>query len=130
MVVTCYGLESHFIWLCGHLGRDEGGYSRRCKIETGFCMFGSDEDVGTQIPTQAQSIVEGSGSLLVSEFKPVPDIDYLQELLAIQKQGPRAIGFFGTRNMAFMHPELIEILSYAMVITVRCLDFTLVQIKI
>lgn len=43
----------------------------------------------------------------------------LQELLAIQQQGPRAIGFFGTRNMGFMHQELIEILSYAMVITVR-----------
>lgn len=41
-----------------------------------------------------------------------------QELLAIQQQGPRAIGFFGTRNMGFMHQELIEILSYAMVITV------------
>jgi len=43
---------------------------------------------------------------------------YLQELLAIQQQGPRSIGFFGTRNMGFMHQELIEILSYAMVITV------------
>lgn len=41
-----------------------------------------------------------------------------QELLAIQQQGPRAIGFFGTRNMGFMHQELIEILSYALVITV------------
>lgn len=41
-------------------------------------MFGSDEDVGTQIPTQAQSVVEGSGAVMVSEFKPVPDVDYLQ----------------------------------------------------
>lgn len=47
---------------------------------------------------------------------------FLQELLAIQQQGPRAIGFFGTRNMGFMHQELIEILSYAMVITVRCYE--------
>ncbi|PNX96622.1 hypothetical protein L195_g019832, partial [Trifolium pratense] len=45
----------------------------------------------------------------------VPVMD--EELLAIQQQGPRAIGFFGTRNMGFMHQELIEILSYAMVIT-------------
>lgn len=80
-------------------------------------LFGSDEEVGSQIPTQAQSLVEGSGGVLVREFKPVPDVDYLQELLAIQQQGPRAIGFFGTRNMGFMHQELIEILSYAMVIT-------------
>ncbi|KAK6161582.1 hypothetical protein DH2020_004963 [Rehmannia glutinosa] len=80
-------------------------------------MFGSDEEVSTQIPTQAQSLVEGSGAVLVSEYKPVPDVDYLQELLAIQQQGPRSIGFFGTRNMGFMHQELIEILSYALVIT-------------
>ncbi|TXG48841.1 hypothetical protein EZV62_024716 [Acer yangbiense] len=62
-------------------------------------MFGSDEDAGTQIPTQIQSLVEGSGAVMVSEYKPVPDVDYLQELLAIQQQGPRNIGFFGTRNM-------------------------------
>lgn len=80
-------------------------------------MFGSDEVVGPKVPTQAQSIVEGSSTVLVSEYKPIPDIDYLQELLAIQQQGPRAIGFFGTRNMGFMHQQLIEILSYAMVIT-------------
>jgi hypothetical protein len=43
----------------------------------------------------------------------------MQELLAIQQSGPRAIGFFGTRNMGFMHQQLIEILSYAMVITVN-----------
>ncbi|KAH0641833.1 hypothetical protein KY290_033453 [Solanum tuberosum] len=80
-------------------------------------MFGSDEELSSQIPTQAQTLVEGSGSVLVSEYKPVPDVDYLQELLAIQQQGPRNIGFFGTRNMGFMHQELIEILSYALVIT-------------
>ncbi|KAF3682192.1 putative inositol-tetrakisphosphate 1-kinase 4-like [Capsicum annuum] len=80
-------------------------------------MFGSDDELSSQIPTQVQSVVEGSGSVLVSEYKPVPDVDYLQELLAIQQQGPRNIGFFGTRNMGFMHQELIEILSYALVIT-------------
>ncbi|KAL1559232.1 hypothetical protein AAHA92_09596 [Salvia divinorum] len=80
-------------------------------------MLGSDEEVSTQIPTQAQSLVEGSGAVMVSEYRPAPDVDYLQELLAIQQQGPRAIGFFGTRNMGFMHQELIEILSYALVIT-------------
>lgn len=52
----------------------------------------------------------------------------LQELLAIQQQGPRAIGFFGTRNMGFMHQELIEILSYALVITVRCHDINLIYL--
>lgn len=41
----------------------------------------------------------------------------MQELLAIQQNGPKAIGFFGTRNMGFLHQQLIEILSYAMVLT-------------
>ncbi|KAF8101258.1 hypothetical protein N665_0208s0045 [Sinapis alba] len=82
------------------------------------CGLESDEDSGRlRIPTQAQAIVEGSGSVAVSELKPAADVDYIQELLAIQQQGPRTIGFFGTRNMGFMHQELIEILSYAMVIT-------------
>ena len=43
-------------------------------------MFGSDDEVTTQIPTQAQSLVGGSGesAVLVSEYKPSPDMDYLQ----------------------------------------------------
>ena len=41
-----------------------------------------------------------------------------QELIAIQQNGPKALGFFGTRNMGFLHQNLIEILSYAMVLTV------------
>lgn len=38
----------------------------------------SDEENGVQIPTQAQSVVEGSSTVVVSEYKPIPDIDYLQ----------------------------------------------------
>ncbi|XP_022969874.1 uncharacterized protein LOC111468939 isoform X1 [Cucurbita maxima] len=104
----------------GHIKGDKDGdsYVHQTKNTTQMFGFGfNDEKTGTQIPTQAQSIVEGSGSVMVTEFKPVPDVDYLQELLAIQQQGPRSIGFFGTRNMGFLHQELIEILSYAMVIT-------------
>ncbi|KAK4762322.1 hypothetical protein SAY86_008090 [Trapa natans] len=104
-------------WLCGSMRRSEDSSNWNLDEVSEVQMFGSDEDVGIKIPTQAQSIVEGSGSVLVSEIRPVPDVDYLQELLAIQQQGPRSIGFFGTRNMGFMHQELIEILSYAMVIT-------------
>lgn len=103
--------------LCGHMRRDEEVDWWKTEDESMSSMFGSDEDTGNQIPTQAQSIVEGSSTVVVSEYKPVPDVDYLQELLAIQQQGPRSIGFFGTRNMGFMHQELIEILSYALVIT-------------
>ncbi|CAK7340162.1 unnamed protein product [Dovyalis caffra] len=104
-------------WLCGNKRKDQDMDSWKIEDENVECMFGSNEDTGSQIPTQAQTIVEGSGTVVVSEFKPVPDVDYLQELLAIQQQGPRTIGFFGTRNMGFMHQELIEILSYALVIT-------------
>ncbi|XP_034698536.1 uncharacterized protein LOC117924090 [Vitis riparia] len=105
------------MWLCGYMRRDQDMDSSRNDEVNGVHMFGSDNEVFTQVPTQAQSVVEGSGSLLVSGYKPVTDMDYLQELLAIQQEGPRAIGFFGTRNMGFLHQELIEILSYAMVIT-------------
>ena len=45
------------------------------------------------------------------------DLDYLQELIAIQSGGPKNLGFFGTRNMGFLHQELVEILSYALVLT-------------
>jgi hypothetical protein len=41
----------------------------------------------------------------------------MQELLAIQQNGAKNIGFFGTRNMGFLHQKLVEILSYAMVLT-------------
>ncbi|GKV27896.1 hypothetical protein SLEP1_g37016 [Rubroshorea leprosula] len=112
---------AHFLskqkWHCGRVRIDQDMDGSGYEEEKLVSMFGSDEDVAVQIPTQVQSVVEGSGEVAVSEFKPVADVDYLQELLAIQQQGPRAIGFFGTRNMGFMHQELIEILSYALVIT-------------
>jgi hypothetical protein len=72
---------------------------------------------GDELPTQAETVTQGVQTVQ-TEYKSTPDLDYLQELLAIQQNGPRAIGFFGTRNMGFMHQQLIEILSYAMVITV------------
>ncbi|KAI9156600.1 hypothetical protein LWI28_009271 [Acer negundo] len=42
--------------------------------ENAVGMFGSDKDAGTQIPTQIQSLVEGSGTVMVSEYKLVPDV--------------------------------------------------------
>ncbi|KAL5800679.1 hypothetical protein ACOSQ3_032311 [Xanthoceras sorbifolium] len=86
---------SNKTWLCRHMRKDQDMDSWRYEEENVVSMFGSDEGSGTQIPTQVQSI----------------------ELLAIQQRGPRNIGFFGTRNMGFMHQQLIEILSYALVIT-------------
>ncbi|CAI0438960.1 unnamed protein product [Linum tenue] len=96
---------------------DNDAIASGAEEENVVARFGSDEESGIRIPTQAQSLVEGSTTIMMSEPKPVPDVDYLQELLAIQQQGPRSIGFFGTRNMGFLHQELIEILSYALVIT-------------
>ena len=99
------------------------------------------EDQGPALPTQGQSVVSpqrgaavldrerdggGSGSF---------DLSYLavrlprssrvaarltggaQELMAIQQSGPRNLGFFGTRNMGYLHQQLIEILAYAYVLT-------------
>ncbi|KAF3548105.1 hypothetical protein DY000_02002447 [Brassica cretica] len=94
------------ISMCFPKGHDNPNIWRN-EDDHATCGLESDEDSGLRIPTQAQAIVEGSAA----------DVDYIQELLAIQQQGPRSIGFFGTRNMGFMHQELIEILSYAMVIT-------------
>ncbi|XP_021313393.1 uncharacterized protein LOC8075020 isoform X2 [Sorghum bicolor] len=92
----------------------EGDVSSQGRDDT--VMFGPDDD-GVKIPTQVETLVKGTAMVAEPEYKAIPDLDYLQELLAIQQQGPRAIGFFGTRNMGFMHQQLIEILSYAMVIT-------------
>ncbi|XP_074570719.1 uncharacterized protein LOC141827390 isoform X1 [Curcuma longa] len=103
---------------CGFTtGDNDDGDNWSIEQRDGLFSSGSSEESGLQIPTQAQTLVEGSATVVVSEYKSTPDIDYLMELLAIQQQGPRPIGFFGTRNMGFMHQQLIEILSYAMVIT-------------
>jgi len=50
----------------------------RTGIEDVTGMFGSDDESGTKIPTQGQSVVEGSGALIMSEFKPALDVDYIQ----------------------------------------------------
>ncbi|GJP34913.1 hypothetical protein CLOM_g19392 [Closterium sp. NIES-68] len=88
-------------------GRQEGRQDRGMEVK----MFTED------IPTQMEAVTAGVTTLVTEAQRSPPDIDYLQELLAIQQQGPRNIGFFGTRNMGFMHQQLIEILSYAMIIT-------------
>jgi hypothetical protein len=53
----------------------------------------------------------------------------LQELLAIQQSdGPKNLGFFGTRNMGMTHQKLVEILSYAMVSTVSTMIIIIIII--
>lgn len=104
-------------FLCGYMRRDGHEDGERSQGIEDSLMFGPDDDNGSNIPTQVETLVRGTATVATPEYKSIPDLDYLQELLAIQQQGPRAIGFFGTRNMGFMHQQLIEILSYAMVIT-------------
>ncbi|KAG8045385.1 hypothetical protein GUJ93_ZPchr0008g12021 [Zizania palustris] len=104
-------------FLCGYMGINGREDGVRDQGRDDAFMFGADDDNGSNIPTQVETLVRGTATVATSEYKSIPDLDYLQELLAIQQQGPRAIGFFGTRNMGFMHQQLIEILSYAMVIT-------------
>lgn len=58
--------------------RDQDRHTPDYELENGLGLFGSDEQRGTQIPTQAQSLVEGPGAIRVAEYKPVPDVDYLQ----------------------------------------------------
>ena len=66
-----------------------------------------------------EKLPQGGGGAVATleEFTPPSDLSYLQELLAIQDNGPRRIAFFGTRNMGITHQRLVEILAYAMMIT-------------
>ena len=74
-----------------------------------------------ELGTQAEAVTKGNAAALLERaLDPdggASDLDYLQELIAIQSGGPKNIGFFGTRNMGFLHQELVEILSYALVLT-------------
>ncbi|CAI5478506.1 unnamed protein product [Closterium sp. Yama58-4] len=106
-------LEGRLAWrLAGkqearHEARQGGSMDKGMEVR----MFTED------LPTQMEAITTGATTLVTEVKRSPPDVDYLQELLAIQQSGPRNIGFFGTRNMGFMHQQLIEILSYAMIIT-------------
>eukprot|EP01026_Neomeris_dumetosa_P052600 TRINITY_DN4661_c0_g1_i4.p2 TRINITY_DN4661_c0_g1~~TRINITY_DN4661_c0_g1_i4.p2 ORF type:complete len:249 (-),score=38.24 TRINITY_DN4661_c0_g1_i4:164-883(-) len=73
------------------------------------------------VPTQGEAVVKGGVGQAVQERDLDSgkhlDLDYLQELIAIQQNGPKNIGFFGSRNMGFLHQQLVEVLSYAIVLT-------------
>eukprot|EP00198_Chlamydomonas_reinhardtii_P006614 XP_001695950.1 predicted protein [Chlamydomonas reinhardtii] len=73
-----------------------------------------------KLPNQADSVFNPKDSrdlrsaVLDAPTKSVSDLDYLSELLAIQQSdGPKNLGFFGTRNMGVTHQKLVEILAYA-----------------
>jgi hypothetical protein len=73
--VNSYDFVLMLQWLYGHMNRDQ---NPDCQLENGLGLYGSDEELGTQIPTQVQTITDGSGAVRVSEYKPSPDVDYLQ----------------------------------------------------
>ena len=48
----------------------------------------------------------------------VPTVDALaQELLLIQQSGPRRVAIIGSRNLPLTHQQLVEMLSYALVLS-------------
>lgn len=48
----------------------------------------------------------------------IPTVDELaQELLMIQQSGPKKVAVFGTRNLPLTHQQLVEMLSYALVLS-------------
>jgi hypothetical protein len=40
-------------------------------------MFGPDDDNGTKIPSQVETLIKGTAKV-TAEYKPIPDLDYLQ----------------------------------------------------
>jgi len=86
-------------------------------VRRGLGMAAADGG-GDGIPDIEKISQGGDGAVAtLEEFNPPSDLSYLQELLAIQDNGPRRIAFFGTRNMGITHQQLVEILAYAMMIT-------------
>ena len=48
----------------------------------------------------------------------IPTVDELaQELRLIQQSGPRKVAIIGTRNLPLTHQQLVEMLSYALVLS-------------
>lgn len=89
------------------------------KLDKEFLTGTSDD--GSNLGTQGDAVAKGNAAAVLERaLDPdggIGDLDYLQELIAIQAGGPKNVGFFGTRNMGFLHQQLVEILSYALVLT-------------
>ncbi|MGB3511073.1 MAG: DNA recombination-mediator protein A [Microcoleaceae cyanobacterium] len=53
----------------------------------------------------------------MSQSIDIPKVDdFLEELLAIQQTGSKRIGLLGSRHVPITHQQLIELLSYALVL--------------
>jgi hypothetical protein len=91
----------------------------KINIDKEFLTGGGDD--GSSLGSQADAVVKGNTAAVLERSLATDggagDLDYLQELIAIQGTEKKNIGFFGTRNMGFLHQQLVEILSYALVLT-------------
>mmetsp|Transcript_7874 Transcript_7874/g.14281 ORF Transcript_7874/g.14281 Transcript_7874/m.14281 type:complete len:254 (-) Transcript_7874:476-1237(-) len=59
----------------------------------------------------------GSGTPSVATLDPERNFDtVLQELSAIQNDGPRKVAILGTRHMSYLHQQIVELYTYANVL--------------
>lgn len=59
---------------------NEGSVNSRGRDDA--VLFGPDDDNGTKIPSQVETLVKGTATV-TAEYKPIPDLDYLQVLFLI-----------------------------------------------
>lgn len=96
--------------------------AQQARADEAAQAYGGTADDEGGLPTQGTAVSGRGPAVLAEEDLDGPssspsDLEYLQELLAIQNTEPKSIGFFGTRNMGYLHQQLVEILSYALVLT-------------
>lgn len=72
-------------------------------------------DPSKKIPVKREVLVGDPQIKIKKKEKSVTAI--LQELAAIQQQGPRKYCILGTRHCSYLHQQIIELLSYALVLS-------------
>jgi len=83
--------------------------------------FGGDDDrlgafdPGKKLPLKREVIVGDPQIKLKIKENSVAEI--LTELAAIQKQGPQKYCILGSRHVSYLHQQIIELLSYALVLS-------------
>lgn len=80
----------------------------------GFSDLG-EFDPSKKIPVKREVLVGNPQQKILKEKYSVTDI--LTELAAIQQQGPKKYCILGTRHCSFLHQQIIELLSYALVLS-------------
>lgn len=72
-------------------------------------------------PAQDEELAEGEGATAASTATIAREVErsfdtVLQELAAIQQDGPRNIAILGTRHCSYLHQQIIELLTFAQVL--------------